>query len=97
MDSLLHIDGKTVDWIFHESLLDNEVIISCISLIFYSKGDLVVFYRDGYMISSYFSISISSSIKSLITMVYCICQAANDRHYKQNIKKTTQTVTILYI
>ena len=52
MDSLLHIDGKTVDWIFHESLLDNEVIISCISLIFYSKGDLVVFYRDGYMISS---------------------------------------------
>ena len=43
------------------------------------------------------SISISSSIKSLITMVYCICQAANDRHYKQNIKKTTQTVTILYV
>jgi len=26
VDSILHVEGRTVDWVFHESLLENEHI-----------------------------------------------------------------------
>ena len=36
---------------------------------------------ENFLEVDFISISISFYIKSLSTMVYCICQAANDRHY----------------